>query len=258
MSDSDERSYNCCGSEQAAARKGGTVCGGISIVLVVCGFYLHALAAARDEKLDAIHPEEEFQLEQCTIVSTQHTWETVEYFQDRGTKRKNGVQPREKWVRCEDKVEYLFEYCFHGDCAQFSSRQDVSGRNHRASCDNNLLCDSKGEKDRCTVGVDSNQPYATHFACQGLCETGETVDCWKPSVACGSSNCDKYDWANCGNKECMKLVDPKIELQAFADEVQVGGFAIGVIVVGALLGLEALRNLRKYLKLRKNNSVDVA
>lgn len=81
------------------------------------------------------------------------------------------------------------------------------------------------------------------FICVGICQNGTNVDCQKPTIDTQS----KYkNWANCGNGDCMKLVDPRYEIEMAKDSAD-WNTALGYFLIG-LGGAVAIFSTIAYLK----------
>uniref|UniRef100_A0A6U3TQC8 Uncharacterized protein n=1 Tax=Ditylum brightwellii TaxID=49249 RepID=A0A6U3TQC8_9STRA len=147
----------------------------------------------------------------CTVTSMIHTYETKR-------KREEGDTDSDALVydECDDTVQYQFTVNGDESGVEYTSRKVISFRN-RQYLDFDIGIGGT-DQDLCTPDDDKEiEPYSgsylgdvnfTPFACDGICDTNEVVDCWTALE-------DEFNqkWANCGNDQCYKLVDPNVELE---------------------------------------------
>jgi len=196
-----------------------------------------SLANVKDDSLFLL-------LEQsCTITGAEHSFDT------KRRTRSCGSDCSETYYVCEDQVRYTFVYDNPNDrCinnTEYSSRVSITERNEeRVTFD---LGFTDPDIDRCTVNQDTieYQGYvagtsSSPFVCYGICENGTRVDCWKPIT---TRTGDYENWADCGNDECLKLVNPKYELEAAQEGAEVqamlGYFLIGLGVAVSIFTIIA-------------------
>jgi hypothetical protein len=189
------------------------------------GLALYFFGGMRSNFLQSVDLEEQFIYlgEVCVIEGVYHTAETINGFADCGDGCSSDI------TVCEDTIVYNFTY----NDISLTSRTFISYRNE---------IDGYDQGDRCTEDRGNNvEPYkgfisdGVPFVCEGECEVGKAVDCWE------SSSLDKYNqesWANCGNEECIKLVDPSIEhTDAIEKAETVSTFGRTLLSFGALLAV---------------------
>ena len=112
----------------------------------------------------------------------------------------------------------------------------------------NEVGDNMLEEDRCTVDesrgiLPFNGPYLpvnsqSDRKCLGksICDVGNKVKCWAP-FHCSDEGCEaNYEWANCNNQDCVKLVYPRIELEYVTHNSQTLRTAgIAVVSIGSIV-----------------------
>mmetsp|Transcript_14867 Transcript_14867/g.27951 ORF Transcript_14867/g.27951 Transcript_14867/m.27951 type:complete len:248 (-) Transcript_14867:369-1112(-) len=214
------------------------------IGLIIGGSILQVNSRKKVSSLQEIEPTNFFTLESksCTIVDSSITSITKRTStRDGGS---NGSVRTEDF--CEDAVYYTFVWNGSPN-VNVTSRTLVTIRNVRQI---SFAIGTKPRDELCIATSENGlMPYEgvlkedTPFVCAGgLCELGTVVDCWRPKDdVCGGdggdeSCSDNIDWANCGNSQCLKLVDPSFEL---AMAILDAGFPIGImlIVFGIIFGI---------------------
>lgn len=209
-----------------------------SIVLITLGVIKHDNRQKKVSSLKKIDPTNFFTLEpnSCTVVSSSITSITK-----RRTVR-NSYDPDRIEDYCEDSVFYTFVWNdAPEDVKNVTSRTFVSVRNVRQMY-------TEHPDELCIATSDNGLiPYQgflkedTPFVCEGLCDTGTVVDCWRPKADVCSTAADaadndcseKIDWAVCGNLQCLKLVDPEVELSMAiyddGDRIEIPYLVFGVV-----------------------------
>jgi hypothetical protein len=216
------------------------------IGLVIAGAILEANAQKKVSSLKKIEPTDFFTLESksCTIVDSSITSITKRAStRDGGS---NGSVRTEDF--CEDSVYYTFVWNDVPN-VNVTSRTSVTIRNIRQIS----FAFGTEPRDELCVATSENGllPYEgfldqdTPFVCEGICQPGTVVDCWrpKPDVCSGGGtaeedvDCSKeIDWANCGNSQCLKVVDPSLEL---TKSIYDAGLPIGILLIafGVIFGI---------------------
>lgn len=221
------------------------VLGAVCIGLIITGSILEVNTQKKVSSLRKIDPTASFTFEPdaCQIVDSSITSVTKRMStRDGGS---NGSVRTEDY--CEDKVFYTFVWN-DAPSVNLTSRTAVTTRNRRHIT---FAMGTEPRDELCIVN-DSNglNPYQgflkedTPFVCDGLCAAGTIVDCWRPiststtSSSNESQELDEIDieWANCGNSQCLKLVDPAFELEEYIYDA---GFPIGILLIafGVLLAI---------------------
>lgn len=154
-----------------------------------------------------------FQPTTCTITDVKHTYKTEQF------RVSCGRSCSEFYIYCTDTVQYEFTLA-DDNATSYLSRVSQTVRNKEklfeevGTEDLPDLCstgteyqgylNSDNDNDPMNDVIDENKL----FVCDGLCANGAVVDCWTPVIAVD----DVQKWANCGNGECIKLVDPNYEV----------------------------------------------
>jgi hypothetical protein len=226
-------------------------CFGGSLALIVAGvIVITVLGGAGD--LDSVDPATAFASlgTSCNITQVHHVAASRREESGDGS----GSQT---FDLCRDTVSYSFS---KGGSGSYTSRESVTQRNVEAVTLSGpvLPGGQAASADMCTPGGD-NQPYRgqvyvpvdgppeecpngpssctsdTPYVCVGECSLGQSVACWEPSVAGFNA-----DWANCGNPECIKLVDPELEYKIALDDAELlTVYGIALIAIGVPVGLIA-------------------
>jgi hypothetical protein len=189
------------------------------------GLALYFFGGMRSNFLSSVDVDEQFIYlgEVCVIEGVYHISETINGFADCGDGCTSDI------TVCEDTVIYNFTY----NDVLLTSRTFVSYRNEVSGY---------YQGDRCTEDAGNMvEPYegfisdGVPFVCEGECEVGEVVDCWESSSV---DNYNQESWANCGNEECIKLVDPSIEHTDAVEKAQtISSFGRSLLSFGALLAV---------------------
>jgi hypothetical protein len=232
----------------------------VCLALIIAGAILEVDSQKKVSSLKKIDPTNFFTFEpnSCTIVSSSITSITKRTSTRDGGN--NGSVRTEDY--CEDSVFYTFVSNDAPD-VNVTSRTFVSIRNVRQI---SFALGTEPRDELCIATSDNGlNPYEgylkedTPFVCEGLCDAGTVVDCWRPKTdVCSADNDDcseKIDWADCGNSQCLKVVDPSYELSmAIID----AGFPIGILLIafGVLFGIFATC-LRFFVCNKKNQQKEV-
>eukprot|EP00547_Thalassionema_nitzschioides_P007998 CAMPEP_0194203220 /NCGR_PEP_ID=MMETSP0156-20130528/3060_1 /TAXON_ID=33649 /ORGANISM="Thalassionema nitzschioides, Strain L26-B" /LENGTH=266 /DNA_ID=CAMNT_0038928927 /DNA_START=53 /DNA_END=853 /DNA_ORIENTATION=+ len=225
----------------------------LSIVAVTgLGFGAFTLVQGtfRSNTLEEVETSSYFQPATCTITDVSHRYETYQQTVGCGRGCSN------YYVFCTDIVQYQFMIDDDDDDKKktyYSSRKSRTVRNKQQIEE---LYEPEDLPDRCSTGtqyqgylnrLNVDDPNGTNdtltdeqkvlFVCDGLCANGTVVDCWAPTVTEGMSSIQ--EWAQCGNRDCIKLVDPDIELSLAEKEVE-EQMNLGIVLVGAGVGATVL------------------
>lgn len=189
------------------------------------GLALYFFGGMRANFLDSVNVYQEFEYlgKACEIQGVSHVAESINGYAECGDGCTTDI------TVCEDTVVYNFTY----NDLLLTSRTFVSYRNE---------IDGSGQGDRCTEdrenGIYGYEGYISDgvpFVCVGECEVGTMVECWELSDAQGYN---QESWANCGNEECIKLVDPSIEHTDAVEEAEtMSTFGEMLLTVGAILAV---------------------
>ena len=227
-------------------------CFGGSLALIVAGILVIMLGGAEGDDLGSVDPATAFSSlgTSCKITQSHH----VAASRREESSDSGGSQT---FDLCRDTVSYSFS---KGGSGSYRSRESVTQRNvvsvvaispvapggQAATAD---MCTPVGEiqpyRGAVNVPVDGppeecpNGPSSctsdTPFVCVGVCSVNVSVACWEPSTTGFSA-----DWANCGNPECIKLVDPEMEYKIALDAAEaLTWYGIGLIVIGIPVGIIA-------------------
>ena len=232
--------------------------GAVCIGLIIAGAILEADAQKKVSSLKKIDPDDSFTLEinGCQIVDSSITSITKRTSTRDGGP--NGSVRTEDY--CEDSVYYTF-VLNNAPSVNVTSRTSVTMRNFRQI---NFAMGTEPRDELCIANGNDLNPYDgflskdTPFVCEGLCAVGTIVNCWRPKEnVCSSSvddDCrDVLEWANCGNSQCLKLVDPSFELTL---AIYNAGFPIGIllIVFGVMFGLFGMILYFFFCRKKNNDS----
>ncbi|CAL1131886.1 unnamed protein product [Cladocopium goreaui] len=157
----------------------------------------------------------------CRIVSVTHRYDT------KRESRSISSDSSETVEFCQDHVVYTFSV---SEAGSYAERPQVSSRGEVTIPLGGLGSDMQ---DRCQ-GAGG---YQKDLVCNGLCQEGQEIECWRPMTSCTGSCETTHAWAKCSNTECYKIIDPKTEqLNAQEGEIlQLLGVAFLVIGAGAAL-----------------------
>mmetsp|Transcript_31657 Transcript_31657/g.36934 ORF Transcript_31657/g.36934 Transcript_31657/m.36934 type:complete len:238 (-) Transcript_31657:263-976(-) len=204
----------------------------VALVIILCSAGSYFVVAGKKEgsKLSEVNVSSQFASVEssCTIIGMENTYETI-----RRRETTSGSNSGRTYDVCVDTVSYSFTVNGDTDGTVYKSRVEVSERNSKnimfdsgfGGTNNDLCTPNEDEEIRAYEGsyVDEDTP----FVCEGICENGAIVACWK-SIETGFNE----DWANCGNDACYKLIDPAIELSLAVEDSGfkeiVGYFLIGL------------------------------
>ena len=204
----------------------------IALVIILCsaGSYFAVVGKKEGSRLSKVNVSSQFESVegQCTITGMEHSYETI-----RRRETTSGSNSGHTYDVCIDKVTYSFTVNGDADGIVYKSRVAESERNSKKIMfdlgmggTNNDLC-TPNENEGILAYDGSYIDVNTPFVCEGICENGATVACWK-SVETDFNE----EWANCGNNECYKLVDPAVELSLAEEDAgfkeTIGYFLIGL------------------------------
>jgi hypothetical protein len=226
-----------------------------SLLLIAGGVMLILFGGAGEDDIASVDPAAAFTSlgTSCTITEVHHVAES------RREESSDGSGGSSTQELCRDTISYSFS---KGGSGSYRTRESVSQRN-TVDIGMSVTPVAPGgqaaDDDRCTPGG-GNDPYRgsvhvprdgppeecpngpssctsdTPFVCFGECPIGESVACWEPVEAGFAA-----DWANCGNPECIKLVDPQNEHAIALDDAEsLTVYGIGLIILGVPVGLIAL------------------
>ena len=189
----------------------------------ISGSILLAQGSNKKKSLAKVDPTVVFEYlgdEACTITEVDLNSYTVKRSESCGNKcTKN-------YHICVDEMSYAFT--IGEDSVEYKSRIQSSERNRKDSNSYSDRCNGSGLDPYDGTYLDKNLP----FVCEGgICEEGDTVKCWQPTETCSDAGCNEdLRWADCGNKECKKLVDPTFEYDDAVSDAQ-GLYIAGIVLL---------------------------
>ena len=247
------------------------ICGAIAAAFGIGGLVSIAGGSSQVGEMNDIDASYEFTSlgRTCMITSVQHAAVPERTEQSCGNRCQETIDQCVDTVSYTFRRANCSSFPADASCAQgtlYTSRISRTARN-TIEVDDDWFGDDDRPADQCAVPgrTGRNEPYIGHlpdngaamayrcpggpetcgegglapFVCRGECRVGQMVDCWMPreSESClgHQDGCRGYhDWAECGNQDCLKLVDPAYEHETARGEAE------GVVFVGIFLVLIAV------------------